>query len=64
MPSKETVKKADDFIDVARRAEALRNGIVAAHVCTCLDGSKRPDDIVLGRPETYHLAKGVSRRSA
>ena len=40
MPSKETVKKAYDFLDLARGAEAFLNGIPAASVYAILEGIK------------------------
>lgn len=40
MPSKDTVKKAYDFLDTARGAEAFLNGIPAASVYGLLEGFK------------------------
>lgn len=40
MPSKETVKKAYDFLDLSRGAEAFLNGIPAASVYAILEGIK------------------------
>ena len=40
MPSKETVKKVYDFLDVSRGAEAFLNGIPAASVYGILEGIK------------------------
>ena len=44
MPSKGTVKKAYDFLDTARGAEALLNGIPAASIYGVLEASRRPGD--------------------
>ena len=40
MPSKDTVKKAYDFLDTARGAEAFLNGIPAASIYAALEGIK------------------------
>ena len=40
MPKKETVKKAYDFLDTARGAEAFLNGIPAASIYGVLEGIK------------------------
>ena len=40
MPSKDTVKKAYDFLDTARGAEAFLNGIPAASIYAVLEGIK------------------------
>ncbi len=49
MPSKETVRKAYDFLDFARGVEAFLNGIPAASVYAALEGNKeaglRPGDL-------------------
>jgi len=40
MPSKETVRKAYDFLDISRGADAFLNGIPAASVYAILEGIK------------------------
>lgn len=43
MPSKATVKKAYDFLDTSRAAEAFLNGIPAASVYAVSKASSRPE---------------------
>lgn len=51
MPTKETVKKAYDFLDLSRGAEAFLNGIPAASIYAVLEGIKEagvnPGDLAI-----------------